>query len=90
MSINALVLAPEGTVSEITIEKQDGSYLKPLQDLVGGYIEFAATLDPEVEMVANEDGHPLGLPFNSLATDTGAYGQPIVGTAVLIPAGSFE
>jgi hypothetical protein len=88
--MNALLLSPEGTVTEIVIEEEDGSYLKPLQDLVGGYIEFAATLDPEVEMVANEDGHPLGLPFNANATGMGAYGQPIVGTAVLIPAGSFE
>ena len=88
--MNALILTPDGVVIETVIEPEDGSYLKPLQDLVGGYIEFAATLDPEVEMVVNEDGHPLGLPLNHTATKTGAYGQPIVGTAVLIPAGSFD
>lgn len=88
--MRALVLSPDGTAIPTDIEPQDGSYLKPLQDLVGGYIEFAATLDSEVEMIVNEDGHPLGLTFNVTATAMGAYGQPIVGTAVLIPAGSFD
>lgn len=86
--MKALILSPEGTVEKAILEPVDGSYLEPLQELVGGLIEFAPTFDPEIEMVVNEEGLLIGLPVNLQASLTS--GRPIVGTAVLVPAGEFD
>lgn len=87
--MKAIVITPEGTVEKTMLQSDtDGSYLKVLQNLVGGWIEFTSTLDPTVEMIVNEEGLIHGLEYNLLASQTA--GQHIVGTAVLVQAGSFD
>ena len=68
-----VVLKKPGEAPEFVLVENE---LKPLQDLVGGYIE-AVTWDPDTVMLVNEDGKSKGL-----ARNFGWCGDIIVGPAV--------
>lgn len=50
---------PEGDFRQMVIPNE----LKPLQDLVGGYIETVTIFD-DLTIICNEEGRILGLPYN--------------------------
>lgn len=62
--INAILLTVDGNSEPITIDNG----CKPLQDLVGEYIEAVSCADGQVTLWCNEEGKLFGLPINKLAT----------------------
>jgi len=76
----ARLIRPDGSMADIS-PKGDKFTLAELQALVGGYIEHVP-LKPALDMIVNEDGRRLGLPFNSNASTLA--NTEIVGNAILI------
>lgn len=72
--IKVVFKRPGEAPEQVEVENE----LKPLQDLVGGYIE-AVTWDPDTVMLVNEDGKTSGL-----AGNFGWCGDIIVGPAVWV------
>lgn len=56
--------------------------LESLQQQVGGYIECVTLIPGELEMIVNEEGWLLDLPFNELASVISRH--QIVGTAIIV------
>lgn len=56
--------------------------LESLQRQVGGYIECVTLAPGHVEMIVNEEGWLLDLPFNELASVISRH--QIVGTAIIV------
>ena len=63
---------PEGDFRQMVIPNE----LKPLQDLVGGYIE-SVTFGSDWLVICNEEGCILGLPYNCEVCGVGFFG-PII------------
>lgn len=63
-----LYVAPEENPKVMSI----ANGLKPMQDLVGGYIENV-TLENGVGLVCNEEGRLTGLPENRYVEETGCF-----------------
>ena len=61
--------------------------LKPLQDLVGGYIETVKVGD--VVIICNEEGKVKGLPINFLVNANG-YIDAIVGPAIFCRSNKWD
>lgn len=61
--------------------------LKPLQELVGGYIETVRV--GEVTIICNEEGKNKGLPINFLVNANG-YIDAIVGPAIFCRSEGFD
>lgn len=54
-----------------------------MQKIVGGYIELVRVFSRHgAVLFVNEEGIPLGLPLNKVATDVA--GKPIYGDALLV------
>ena len=63
--------------------------LSTLQEHVGGYIEYipvSMLMKGIIDMIVNEEGIPLQLPVNQIATQLleGYHPQPIVGDVVVV------
>lgn len=74
-----LVKTPEQQESMIKIlngKKKD--IFKQMQEIVGGYIE-QVKLSRTVSVLCNEDGKPLGLPYNC-----SICGHDFVGTIIIV------
>jgi len=63
----ARIIRTTGAIEEVTPQNGTDFQLPELNKIVGGYIEIVQTTTGEI-MVCNEDGHALGLKFNSLAS----------------------
>lgn len=61
--------------------------LKPMQKIVGGYIQAIYPFEDPVALICNEEGNLLGLPLNrALRTETGEIYDVIAGTFLLCGA----
>ena len=80
----AHLIRSNGDVSTVT--PKNGKYftLAELTEFVDGYVEVAHTRDGKI-MVVNEDGSPMGLPYNAKATALYEYGEHhnIVGDVIV-------
>ena len=57
--------------------------IEEIQSLVGGYVEYVPAAKRGYVLAVNEDGKPIGLPFNSKATMLAfIYADYIAGDAV--------
>jgi hypothetical protein len=84
----AQLIKADGTTAEVRPADGESFTLVEMQEFVGGYIEIFAV--GEGEMVVNEEGKLLGLPFNREATrlagpylfahDPGVFGDVLVCT----------
>jgi hypothetical protein len=74
----------DGTIIPVLPSKGTRFELKELQDMVGGYVE-RVKLPKSMVLIANEDGHPMGLPPNPTASQM--TGLDLVGDVVLLPRG---
>ena len=77
--MKALLVKPQVTPVEI---ETDGS-LTELQNLVGGYIE-APCLFPDVDIIINEEGKLMNLPYNRWLSHNGKFIDILVGNIVII------
>jgi len=89
----ALLIKPNNTSEVVTPSGVDGKFtLEELQELVGGYIEVVKTLN-EI-MIINEEGLPLKLPKNEIATmmckDLRIGPDYIYGNALLVEENEIE
>lgn len=87
---HAYVIQPDGTVFERLPHNGKVFTLVELQNIVGGFIEIVALADGS-EMVLNDEGKLLGLPYNEKATllfNAGGrvWFDPIVGTVLVCSA----
>ena len=56
--------------------------LKPMQEIVGGYIQAIYPFEEPVALICNEEAKLLGLPLNrALRTETGEIYDIIAGTS---------
>jgi hypothetical protein len=62
--------------------------LESLQQEVGGYIECVTLISGELEMIVNEEGWILDLPFNELASVLSNH--HIAGTAIIASSAGEE
>jgi hypothetical protein len=78
------IIRTTGKIEEVVPRAGRKFELAELQTAVGGYIELVRTKTGEM-MVVNEDGHALGLEFNSLASSLypGFPPHPIVGDVLI-------
>lgn len=76
--MRALRIEPGQEPEIIDIENK----LESLQQQVGGYIECVTLAPGHVEMIVNEEGWFLDLPFNELASVISKH--QIVGTALIL------
>ena len=61
--------------------------LKPMQEIVGGYIQAVYPFEEPVALICNEEGKLLGLPLNrALRTESGEIYDVISGTFLLCGA----
>lgn len=61
--------------------------LKPMQKIVGGYIQAIYPFEDPVALICNEEGKLLGLPLNrALRTETGEIYDIVAGTFLLCGA----
>jgi hypothetical protein len=74
----------DGTMVPVLPEKGKKFGLKELQGMVGGLVE-RLKLPKRGVMIVNEEGLPLGLPYNAEASKVA--GQDIVGDVVVLPRG---
>ena len=87
----AHLIPAEGPIREVQPAAGAGGKftLKELQTFVGGYIERVPNLFREPgDMLVNEDGRRLGLPWNPNATLLA--GRPIVGDAIVLDRDEWE
>lgn len=74
-----ILVQPQSEPRELVINGDEKSFLKPLQALVGGYIE-GIHLDDEIDGYVNEEGLLQGLPPNVLCPTGALLVGPIVFT----------
>lgn len=82
---------PPKTRFKITLEEFEEPYFETLGDVVDGWIEQIGILRNEAlgfQLVANEEGRLLGLPYNALASRIA--NRKIVGHAVLTYVGEDD
>lgn len=82
---STLVLHADGTEEHLPRKLT----LEELRQLVGGYVEVVSVMyeDKRTQLIVNEDGHPLRLPYNRHATELYfAIGgtTPVVGDCALL------
>jgi len=83
------VIKDDGSERMVESDKHHPS-LEELQELVGGYIEHFNTVykGDWADVIVNEDGLPLGLPYNAVASL--ALSRSLVGTVVIFEQGKFD
>jgi uncharacterized protein DUF3846 len=74
----------DGTIVPVVPGKGAKFRLEELQEMVGGYVERLRLPDGFV-MIVNEDGIPMGLPPNEVASQMARTN--IVGDVVVLPRG---
>ncbi len=91
MNIAVSMILPNGEVDSISLPEDELARLRPLQALVGGYIEVVA-LPGERHMIINENGKDGPHMINNTATAIAHDAQSIMpsdyiaGVAVILPA----
>ena len=74
----------DGTIIPVLPSKGTRFTLKEVQDMVGGYVE-RVQLPKGMVVLANEEGFPMGLPRNPVASQM--TGVDLLGDVVLLPRG---
>ena len=77
-----LIIRPDNSISIIKPQSNRFS-LKELQDYVEGYIEYYPTGNKKYDIIVNEEGLIMRLPFNTLTSKL--FGIHTVGNVLIIP-----
>lgn len=82
------IITVSGEIKAIKPKNGKAFTLKEMQDVVEGYIEVTQTVEGK-NMVVNEEGKLIGLPYNAKATSIHKYNDPIVGNVLVCDEGEL-